>query len=108
MIGAAAPVFGALLTDYNRCASESKPERGGKRGAASALGCGMRPRRAGAREQSLLDQAADDMSGGDVDLLNKGGGFAGCPQAQIAFCRHVSAGLAGQADGDDADLPSRD
>src|SRR5204863_4631369 len=98
MTGAPPPYSAAPSADYSRCEPESKPERGGKRGAASACGCGMRPRCVGAREQSLLDKAADDVSGGDVDLLNERGGFGRRQQAQIALCRHVSAGLAGEAD----------
>src|SRR5204863_5306597 len=107
MTDAPPPYSAAPVTDYSRCAPESKPERGGISCAASPSRRVMRRRCVGAREQSLLDKTADDMSGGDVDLLDERRRFGRCPQAQIAFCRHVSAGLAGEPDGDDADLPGR-
>src|SRR5438067_5925776 len=107
MTGAPPPYSAVPVADYSRCAAESEPESARDRRAASAGGGGLLPRRTGAREQSLLHQAKDDVSGSDVDLLNERCRSRGRVQAQIAERGHFATALAGEAHRDHPDLLGR-
>src|SRR5438874_1509313 len=103
----AAPVFGNARRGLYLLCPRTETGKQPQPGVASAGGCSLLLRDSNAREQPLLDQAEDDVSGGHVDLLNERRRFAGCEQAQIAQRGHFAAALAGEAHRDHPDLAGR-
>src|SRR5260370_5483669 len=80
--GAAPPAFRGAVADSIAAPCLNRNRKG--KGPRSTFGGGERPRRADAREQPFFDQPADNVPGGDVDLLDKLGRDVRRTHAEVA------------------------